>query len=243
MVAVMACTWGRPAASAAPAEASFGETPPAGQAAARPHEERRIEGWTVRVNPALLEGEEKPFTEQALALLAQQLAEIRRVVPTHHVRRLQEVPLWFNPPHEGFRPTAEYHPDAGWLRANRRDPAMARAVEFTNTRLWEHEHRRMPMLALHELAHAFHHRILGHEHAGIREAFAAARASGAYDRVKRWTGDEFTTDRAYALSSEQEYFAETTEAFFGRNDFEPFDRAELRAKDPRMHAVLEEIWR
>lgn len=61
--------------------------------------------------------------------------------------------------------------------------------------------------------------------------------------MKRWTGDEFTTDRAYALSNEQEYFAETTGACFGRNDFEPFDRAELQVKDPRMQAVLEQFWR
>lgn len=239
-IVAMAWTFVQPAA---PAGETQSAPAPAGQAAARPHEERRLEGWTVWVNPLLLEGEEGTFTEQALALLTKQLAGIRRVVPAHHVQRLQEVPLWFNPPYDGVRPTAEYHPDAGWLRANRRDPAMARAVEFTNTRLWEHENRRMPMLALHELAHAFHHRVLGHEHAGIRDAFAAAQSSGAYDRVKRWTGDEFTTDRAYALSSEQEYFAETTEAFFGRNDFEPFNRAELRTKDPAMHAVLEAIWR
>ncbi|MFN0068577.1 MAG: sialate O-acetylesterase [Limisphaerales bacterium] len=207
------------------------------------HLRRDLEGWTVWVNPALLDADERPATEQALALLAKQLAGIRRVVPTHHVSRLQEVPLWFNPPYDGVRPTAEYHPDAGWLRANRRDPAMARAVEFTNTLLWEGEDRRMPMLALHELAHAFHDRVLGHEHAGILDAFAAAKSSGAYDHVKRWTGDEFTTDRAYALNNEQEYFAETTEAFFGRNDFEPFDRAELQAKDPKMYDVLQAIWK
>ncbi len=207
------------------------------------HELRDVEGWQVRVNRQLLRDEEKTFTEQALALLGKQLAEIRRVVPAHHVKRLQEVPLWINPPYEGIRPSAEYHPDAGWLRANKRDPAMAKAVEFTNTRIWERENRRMPMLALHELAHAYHHRVIGHDHRGILDAFAAAKAGGRYESVKRWTGDKFTTDRAYALSNEKEYFAETTEAFFGRNDFEPFNREELEKMDPGMFAVLKEIWK
>jgi hypothetical protein len=207
------------------------------------HVKRDLEGWIVWVNPLLLEGGEKPFTELALDLLAKQLAEIRRVVPAHHVKRLQEVPLWINPPYEGTRPKAEYHPAAGWLRANRRDPAMERAVEFTNTRIWERENRRMPMLALHELAHAYHHRVIGHDHEGILGAFAAAKEGGRYESVKRWNGEKFSTDRAYALSNEKEYFAETTEAFFGRNDFEPFDRDELKAMDPRMYEVLREIWK
>lgn len=206
------------------------------------HLKREIEGWTVWVNPVLFETN-KAAIELALDLLAKQLAGIRRVVPAHHVAKLQEVPLWFNPPCEGARPKAEYHPDAGWLRRNGRDPAMARAVEFTNTAIWEREHRRMPMLVLHELAHAFHHRVIGHDHAGIQGAFAAAREGGGYESVKRWNGETFTTDRAYALSNEKEYFAEATEAFFGRNDFEPFTREELKEKDPRMFEVLQEIWK
>ena len=33
---------------------------------------------------------------------------------------------------------------------------------------------------------------------------------------------------AYAISSPMEYFAESTEAFFSRNDFFPFTRDELK---------------
>jgi hypothetical protein len=39
-----------------------------------------------------------------------------------------------------------------------------------------------------------------------------------------------------------EYFAETSEAYFERNDMEPFDLAELKAKDPAVIPVLEKIW-
>lgn len=74
----------------------FAATPPV-RSGASSHVGRKLEGWTVRVNPVLLEGGERPFTEQALALISKQLAMTRQVVPAHHVRRLQEVPLWSAP--------------------------------------------------------------------------------------------------------------------------------------------------
>ena len=37
-------------------------------------------------------------------------------------------------------------------------------------------------------------------------------------------------------------FAESTEAFFGTNDFYPFTRAELKEHDPEMFKVLCEVW-
>jgi hypothetical protein len=40
----------------------------------------------------------------------------------------------------------------------------------------------------------------------------------------------------------KEYFAETSEAFFSRNDFFPFDKAELAKADPRMTELLAKLW-
>ena len=44
------------------------------------------------------------------------------------------------------------------------------------------------------------------------------------------------------MNSDQEYFAESSEAFFGTNDFYPFVGAELKQHDPRMYEVLERAW-
>ena len=44
------------------------------------------------------------------------------------------------------------------------------------------------------------------------------------------------------MTNPQEYFAETTEAFFSRNDFFPFTREELRRHDPEMAKLLERVW-
>ena len=91
------------------------------------HQTKGIEGWTVFVSDALLE-KDKPATETALELLTAQLQEITRVVPAAAVVELRKVPLWFSPEYPNVPPRAEYHPGAGWLRDNKRDPAMEKAA-------------------------------------------------------------------------------------------------------------------
>jgi Mlc titration factor MtfA (ptsG expression regulator) len=155
------------------------------------------------------------------------------------------VPLWFNPEYPKVRPRAEYHPGADWLRENGRDPVMAKAVEFTNVRIFEAETRRMPNFALHELAHAFHHRTvrMSFGNLEIKNAYEKAKASGKYERVERKDSEGRShMDRAYAMTNPQEYFAECSEAFFSRNDFYPFTREELQKHDPEMFALLEKLW-
>ena len=181
-----------------------------------------IEGWTVLVNEKLLV-KNQSGTEQALQLMGSQLREIVRLVPAKVVTKLRGVKLWFSPEYPNTRPTAEYHPDANWLRDHGRDEAMARGVEFTNIRIFAAEAKRMPNFVLHELAHAYHHQFLanGYSNAEIATAYDRTKASGTYEKVERWNGDGHskTHERAYAMSNPMEYFAESTEAFFGRNDF------------------------
>ncbi len=44
------------------------------------------------------------------------------------------------------------------------------------------------------------------------------------------------------MGSPQEYFSELTEAYFGKNDFFPFTRDELKQHDPAGFALMEEAW-
>jgi hypothetical protein len=205
---------------------------------------REVNGWTILVRAELMEPGRREATESAVGLIEKQLGDVARLVPPPALARLREVRIYLSPPYPGTGLKAEYHPDAGWLRANGRDPAMARAVEFTNLAILDREVRRMPMLTLHEFAHAYHHQVLGFDHAGIREAFAKAKAAGTYEAVARrdWQGRETRGVRAYALSNDKEYFAETTEAFFGRNDFFPFDRGELERADSGACEMLRQAW-
>jgi dipeptidyl-peptidase-4 len=207
------------------------------------HETRDVLGWKVHVSKSL-RADEPEATATAMDLLEKQLAEIIRVVPAKAVDELKKVPLWFSPEYPGIAPKAEFHPDGGWLKDNGRDPAMAEAIEFTNIRIFPEECRRMPNFALHELAHAYHFRVLGFDDRAIIDAYERAKAAGIYERVERHRGGGKPNAmvRAYAMTDHKEYFAETTEAFFSRNDFFPFTREELRVHDPRMFGVLEAAW-
>ncbi|HUS36380.1 MAG TPA: hypothetical protein VM680_13595 [Verrucomicrobiae bacterium] len=204
-----------------------------------------IEGWRVLIDQRLLDVNQAA-TEKALDLLSVQLREIVAKVPAPAVTELRQVTLWFSPQYSNTIAKAEYHPGAEWLREQKRNPDMVKGVEFTNFDKFESETRRMPNFTLHELAHAFHDRFLldGFENKAIKTAFARAKASESYDKVERWngTGRAPTKERAYALTNPMEYFAETTEAFFSRNDFFPFTREELKRHDPEMHDLVAILW-
>lgn len=205
------------------------------------HAERQIAGWTVHVSKSIA----AVALAKALPLLEAQLEEIVRVVPQKAVAELQKVPLWINPEYPETPPRAEYHPGADWLRENGRDPAMEKAVEFTNVRIFEAECRRMPNFALHELAHAFHHRTLRMSYGNleIKAAYDKAKSTGKYDQVERKDSEgRIHLERAYAMTNPQEYFAESTEAYFSRNDFFPFTRDELKQHDPEMFKLLKKLW-
>jgi hypothetical protein len=209
------------------------------------YKKRTIAGWQVHVSK-LLSDQETAATDRALELLTAQLDEIIRVIPPPALAKLQEVPLWISPQYSGKGPTAEYHPDVGWLRKHGRDPAMAKCVEFSNVMVFEKETDRMPNFVLHELAHAYHDRVLtgGFGNSDVQAAYKKAKTSGIYARVERWHGNGKTNtfERAYAMNTPMEYFAECTEAYFGRNDFFPFTKEELQRHDPAMYRLLSRLW-
>ncbi|MBS0262328.1 MAG: hypothetical protein JSS02_10290 [Planctomycetes bacterium] len=204
------------------------------------HQTLNVEGWTVHVSDQL-KLDQPVSTETALRLLEAQLKEVVRVIPVEPLARLREVPLWLSPTPAGFGPTAEYHPDAGWLRDHERDPAMAKAIQFTNIPNFPAEIKRMPVMVLHELAHAYHDRVLGFDFPEIRQAYDRAMAAGLYDKVTELASG--VEKKAYAATNHKEYFAELTESYFGVNDFYPANRTQLRQHDPQMCDLLGRVWK
>ncbi len=96
-----------------------------------------------------------------------------------------------------------------------------------------------PAVILHELAHSYHDQVLGFDEPRIKAAYDKAKKAGLYDTVLDYTG---RTVRHYAATNPMEYFAEGTEAYFYKNDFYPFVRAELKEHDPALHDLLGDIW-
>jgi dipeptidyl aminopeptidase/acylaminoacyl peptidase len=199
----------------------------------------QLEGWTLHRHPKLDESQ----LQAALPLLREQLRRVLKALPATSAKRLQSVPLWLSPPYPDTRPRAEYHPAAQWLREHGRNPAMARAVEISNLGIFAEEDQRMPMMLLHELAHAWHDLVLGRNHPALLKAFADAQKQGRYERVSRRDAKgRLAVARAYAMNNAAEYFAEGSEAWFGVNDFQPFERRELQQMDPQLAGLMPELW-
>jgi hypothetical protein len=196
-----------------------------------------IDGFTILVSDELRERPD--VLADVRAELARQIGAIRRTMPRGPLEAVEQVPIWVEWCAKE-RGGAEFHPSAEWLRTHGYNPEKAGCIEIANARnfvAWSRTHQ--PCMLLHELAHAYHFRVLGHRHAGIEAAYERAVAAGRYDDVRHVAGG---TRPAYAKTNDKEYFAELSEAYFGRNDFAPFDRAGLEMHDLEGYAVLREVW-
>lgn len=201
---------------------------------------RDIEGWRVYIDPALLEGPHQEEGTRALTMLANHLQRIQILVPPEPLKKLQTMEIWIEHSHPRLK-AMQYHPSKDWLVNHGHDPRLARKVHITQARelLSRGQMLKHPAVILHELAHAYHDQVLSFDNPEIIAAFNKAKEAGIYEKVLLYTGKKV---RHYALSNHKEYFAEGTEAFFYRNDFYPFVRAELNEHDPVLHELLVKIW-
>ena len=201
--------------------------------------ERNIEGWTIAVDPKLLADENKALADDAFKALANHLQRVTYIVPEERVTELRKLRIWIDLSHE--LKSMQYHPGAGWLKNNGYDPRLVnhvhipRAKALIEPQTWA----KHPYVVLHELAHSYHDQVLSFDHPEIKAAWDNAKETGILKDVLLYTGRKVDH---YGLTNHKEYFAESTEAYFGVNDFYPFVRAELKEHDPRMYQTLESIW-
>lgn len=201
------------------------------------YRERNLLGWKVMINKDLTAKDSK-VGAQAVKLLEAKLKAITEEVPAEAVKKLQQVTIWLGV-NDGNAPCAEYHPSRQWLIDHGFNPDKAKCVEIGCAEKFIAWSKYQPAMILHELSHAYQDQVLGNDCREIKDAFAAAVASHAYEKVDHVQGKQ---QRHYGLNNPQEFFAEATEAYFDRNDFYPFTRAELRQHDPKTYAVVEQVW-
>jgi len=200
------------------------------------YRERSIHGWRVLVNEKLLA--ETNLCASTLQLLDAQLAQITNAIPARPLAKLRQIPIWVERSSTQF-PCMCYHESEAWLRTHGVNPDKTGGVELANPETFLKWTKEQPWMVLHELAHGYHQRFLGEHHPGIEQCYQQAKAAGKYDSVLRYNGNH---ERHYAMNNAKEYFAEATEAFFGRNDFQPFTRDELKAFDPAMSEMIRRVW-
>lgn len=193
-----------------------------------------VEGWAVRISNDYSNHPDKK--KLILKEIRQQLKAINNAVPHSALSKLKSTEFWIEY-HSRPEKGASYHPSRDWLIKHEYNPDKAGGIELQfNFYLWRKE---QPWIALHELSHAYHHKHLGYDNSMVLQAFENARLSFQYNTVEHVNG---STKMAYAMNNKKEYFAELSEAYFGYNDQEPFDRKALRAFDSVGFKMVQSVW-
>jgi len=204
------------------------------------HTDRRLEGWTIRVDDRLIEEPNKELGTRAIRFLEAKLSEIKVVVPEDKLKKLQSVVIVLDLTHGNLRPM-QYHPSSGWLKDNGYSPALAKCVHLPRAEdvATKRNIREQPWVILHELSHAYHDQFLGFDEPRVKEAYEKYKKSGRGDKTLLFNGNRV---KHYALTNPQEFFAEMSEAYFGSNDFFPFNRAELKESEPEIYELMMNVW-
>lgn len=204
------------------------------------HTTRKIEGWNVRIDDRLLQGDGAVRGELALKLLTARLVAITVIMPEKQLAQLRNVTIQIDLAHGGLR-NMQYHPGAQWLKKMGYSEDLVKCVHIPDIEdlLSPFENHRQPSAVLHELAHAYHDQVLGFEEPRVLAAWKKFVESGRGKSVLTSPGGE---REHYALTDQKEFFAEMTESYLAVNDFYPFVAGELKKSEPEIFALMSEIW-
>ncbi len=206
------------------------------------YESRSIQGFEVYVEQDALNNHPQE-TDQAIDLLTAKLTEIVAFgLKTEILEELRLVKIFVD--WNTTNGSAVYHPYLQWLIDNGYIVEKWKSIEISNINNFINwTELNQPLMIMHEMAHAYHHRVLGFSYAPITQAYNHAMQNNLYDWVLYHAGNGVYYYReAYAASNEKEYFAELTEAYLGENDFFPFIREELELHYPQAYNVLVDVW-
>lgn len=201
------------------------------------YEKKECHGFTLLVNKEVFQHQSE-FVK-AKDEMDRQLGKIAETLPAAALEQMRKVRIWveYKAKENG---AAEFHPSEGWLRDNGYNVEKADCVEINNiANFVKWSQVTQPCMVLHEMSHALHHIVLGDGYKVIKDAYKNACEQKIYESVEFVTGGK---KRAYGLNNEKEYFAELTEAYFGKNDFYPFTRGDLEKYDPAGFKMVQDAW-
>lgn len=202
-----------------------------------------VGAFTVLIHPEA-EKDAMRFRRVRAALLFD-VDVISHIVPADALTALSRVKIVMTPTTEARGGLSGrgmcYHESAGWLTANGYDAAREGTVEILNMQDFLEWRAEQPMMLLHEMAHAYH-AMVGFEQAEIVKAYEGAKAAGLYENIGYVLAGPGEKKKAYAITNTREYFAELTEAWFGRNDYFPFTREELIRHDAAGAEMVRVVW-
>lgn len=135
---------------------------------------------------------------------------------------------------------AQYHTWEGYPESIGDIKEKGKCVEITNYDYYiSWTDINQPLMVLHELCHLYHDQGLGGENNQIiKQAYQNAkekelyktgwyRGNTNYTAPNQWT----KTNDVYCMVTVWEYFAELCEAYWGENDYYPFNKEQLKEHD------------
>jgi len=200
--------------------------------------------WTILVEEQL-ETDAPALAKQAMARLARKLDEALKALPEPSRATLQmlRIFLMYGPQAKGggrdngldyiSKKEVDYYKQL--------DPRWASGVIVYCAGNYAQISEFWALKALvHEFAHAHQLEQWPEDQPDILGAWQNAMKLRLYHGVKDDQGN--TLDSAYAATNQLEYFAELSCMYFVGCNYQPFDRAELKAYDPVGYAMIEKMW-
>ncbi len=194
-----------------------------------------------------------PDGKNAVAKMKLDLSEINKIIPAAALKVMKSQPIWLerNIQENG---AAWYHTSKEYLAQQGYMMAKWHCVEISNfVNYYKWSRQNQPYMVLHELCHLYHDQGIagGFNNEDILAAYNHAKDSGmykgtayrynTYDPESSWNYT-ITENGAYCLNSVAEYFSEMCEAYWGENDYYPFNYEQLKEYDELAFAVMEKIW-
>ena len=207
----------------------------------------KADGHIIWFNKEFM-AKEPHLLNRVIAGVIQDLKELDEIMPAAAREAIKPTQIWLELETEPFGTVsgkgAVYHPSAKWLIEHGKMPEMERGVQICSASNYLQDRKdKSGMTVLHEMAHAYYH-LLGVDRDNVKVAYEVAKRKGSYEQVG-YMGSENTTGelyRAYAITNAHEYFAELSEAYFGCNDYFPYNRQQLLEHDPLGYSVIDKIW-
>lgn len=199
-----------------------------------------LNGWKLYVHPSIFE-RPKQWAD-FVALMSEKLNQVRRLLPQDsYIQTMQSTIFWVESFNEVLPDSSfVYHLSEDWLKAYGQNPDKSGHIEIANIDKALERFGKDKNTVIHEVIHAFHHKIIPKELAdAVNSIYLQVLAEGRYQSVPYREGGY---RRAIASFNKWAYFAELTEAYLGENDYYPFSRGDIASYDPAIYPILAQIY-
>ena len=205
------------------------------------------EGFKFKIREEVYE---TPAAQSAISHLKEDLTEINQLIPEAALKVMKRNPIWLEK--DLTDGAAWYHNNRDWLAEQSVKDSRYMTAKWHCVELCNYVHyvswsdQNQPYMVLHELCHLYHDQALagGFENPDVKAAYNHAKSSGMY-KNKPYRLDSKTVyniDVAYAMNDQMEYFSEICEAYWGENDYYPFNYEDLKEYDTQGFALMEKVW-